>query len=179
MSPLAWCLRWGNSHIVWNTNFVRCVNTPSLVLEAAVIWYKKFHFIYSGTSIYRSRNDRFPACAVRNFWSRMKFHINNVTYSRIHRSPNYRFPALIVCKSRSRRSISRMDHLKKKNWSKVFINGFTFSLDYKFGNTVIQSRFARGPQLRVCVSVTSEPYFVASGSVLSRVISSIWFICFH
>jgi hypothetical protein len=87
---------------------------------------------------------------------------------------------LIVRKSRSRRSISRMDRLKKKNWSKVFIICFTFSLDYKFGNTVIQSRFARGPQLRVrVVSVTSEPYFVASGSVLSRVISSIWFICFH
>ena len=69
---------------------------------------------YSGTSIYRSRNDRFPACTVRHFWSQMKFHINNVIYSRIHCSPNYRFTALIVCKSRSRRSISRMDRLKKK-----------------------------------------------------------------
>jgi hypothetical protein len=68
---------------------------------------------YSGTSIYRSRNDRFPACTVRNFWSQIKFHINNVIYSRIHRSPNYRFPTLIVRKSRSRRSISRVDHLKK------------------------------------------------------------------
>ena len=47
--------------------------------------------IYSGTSIYRSRNIRFPACTVCHFWSRMKFHINNVIYSRIHRSPNYRF----------------------------------------------------------------------------------------
>ena len=72
------------------------------------------HLQYSGTSIYRSRNDRFPACTVRHFWSRIKFHINNVIYSRIHRSPNYRFTALIVCKSRSRRSISRMDRLKKK-----------------------------------------------------------------
>ena len=69
---------------------------------------------YSGTSIYRSRNNRFPACTVRHFWSRMKFHINNVIYSRIHRSPTYRFTALIVCKSRSRHSISRMDRLKKK-----------------------------------------------------------------
>ena len=72
------------------------------------------YMMYSGTSIYRSRNDRFPACIVRNFWSQMKFHINNVIYSRIHCSPNYRFPALIFCKSRSRRSISRVDRLKKK-----------------------------------------------------------------
>ena len=44
----------------------------------------------------------------------------------------------------------------------------------------MQSRFARGPQLRVrVISVISELYFVASGSVLSRVISSIWFICIH
>ena len=70
---------------------------------------------YSGISIYRSRNDRFSACTVRNFWSRIKFHINNVIYFRIHRFPNYRFSALIVCKSRSRRSISRVDRLKKKN----------------------------------------------------------------
>ena len=77
--------------------------------------------VYSGTSIYRSRNDRFPARTVRNFWSRMKFHINNVIYSRIHRSPNYRFPALIVCKSRSRRSISRMDRLKKKIEAKYLL----------------------------------------------------------
>jgi hypothetical protein len=69
---------------------------------------------HSGTSIYRSHNDRFPACTVRHFWSQMKFHINNIIYSRIHHSPNYRFTALIVCNSRSRRSISRMDRLKKK-----------------------------------------------------------------
>ena len=81
-----------------------------------------FSFIYSGTSIYRSRNDRFPASTVRHFWSRMKFHINNVIYSRIHRSPNYRFTALIVCKSRSRRSISRMDRLKKKIEAKYLLS---------------------------------------------------------
>jgi hypothetical protein len=47
----------------------------------------------------------------------------------------------------------------------------TFSLDYKFGKTVMQSRFARGPHLRVrIISVISELYFIASGSVLSRVI---------
>jgi len=68
---------------------------------------------YSRTSIYRSRIDRFPASTIRHFWSRIKFHINNVIYSRIHRSPNYRFPAFIVCKSTSRHRISRMDHLKK------------------------------------------------------------------
>jgi len=53
-------------------------------------------------------------------------------------------------------------------------------LDYKSGNTAMKSRFARGPQLRVRVSsIISEVYFVASDSALSRVISSIWFICFH
>jgi len=42
------------------------------------------------------------------------------------------------------------------------------SLDYKYGNTVMQSRFARDPQLRVRVlSVISELYFVASGSAFS------------
>ena len=69
--------------------------------------------IYSGTSIYCSRNDHFPACTVRHFGSRMNFHINNVIYCRIHHSPNYRFTILIVCKSRSWRSISRMDRLNK------------------------------------------------------------------
>ena len=106
-----------------------------------------FYHRYSGTSIYRSRNDRFPACTVRHFLSRMKFHINNVIYSHIHRSPNYHFTALIVCKSQSRRSISRMDRLKKKlkrsNYYLCYL-----SLDYKSGNTVMQSRFAHGPQLR-------------------------------
>jgi hypothetical protein len=70
--------------------------------------------LYSGTSIYRSRNDRFPACTVRHFWSRMKFHINNVIHSRIHHSPNYRFTAFIVCKTRSQRSISHTDRKKKE-----------------------------------------------------------------
>jgi len=53
-------------------------------------------------------------------------------------------------------------------------------LDYKSGNTVTQSHIALGPQLCVrVISIISELYFVASGSVLSRVISSIWFICFQ
>jgi len=40
------------------------------------------------------------SCMYRSpFLSWMKFHINNVIYSRIHRSPNYHFTALIVCKS--------------------------------------------------------------------------------
>jgi len=69
-----------------------------------------------------------------------------------------------------------MDRLKKKlkrsNYYLCYL-----SLDYKSGNKVMQSRFARGPQLRVrVISVISELYFVASGSVLSRVISSIWFV---
>ena len=119
------------------------------------------------------------ACTVCHFWSRMKSHINNVIFSHIHRSPNYHFTTLIICKSRSRRSISRMDCLKKKlKWSNYYLR--YLSLDYKSGNTVMQSRFARGPQLRVrIISVISELYFVVSGSVLSHVISSVWFICFH
>jgi hypothetical protein len=45
------------------------------------------------------------------------------------------------------------------------------TLDYKFGNRVMQSRFACGPQLRIYViSIISELYFIASGSVLSHVI---------
>jgi hypothetical protein len=71
-----------------------------------------------------------------------------------------------------------MDRLEKKIEAKCLL--FALPLDYKSGNTVMQSRFARGPQLRVrVISVISELSFVASGSVLSRVISSIWFICFH
>jgi len=92
---------------------------------------------YSGTSIYRSRIDRFPASTIRHFWSPINFHINNVIYSRFHRSPNYRFRAFIVYKSPSRHSISRMDRLKKK-WKRNIC--VTFSLDYKFGNTVKQPR---------------------------------------
>jgi len=73
-----------------------------------------------------------------------------------------------------------MDRLKKKKLKRSNYYLHYLSLDYKSGNTVMQSRFARGPQLRVYViSVISELYFVAGGSVLSRAISSIWFICFH
>ena len=77
-------------------------------------WLKIHHYTVEPRSIV-------PACTVRNFWSRIKFHINNIIYSRIHRSPNYRFPALIVCKSRSRRSISRVDRLKKKIEAKYLL----------------------------------------------------------
>ena len=67
------------------------------------------------------------------------------------------------------------DELKRSNYYLHYL-----SLDYKSGNTVMQSRFARGPQLRVpVISVISELYFVASGSVPFHVIPSIWFICFH
>ena len=94
--------------------FYTIINPSFFMYYIANIFEPGHSFKYSGTSIYRSRNDRFPACTVRHFWSRMKFRINNVIYSRIHRSPNYRFTALIVCKSWSLRSISRMDRLKKK-----------------------------------------------------------------
>jgi hypothetical protein len=72
-----------------------------------------------------------------------------------------------------------MDHLKKKlKRSNYYLH--YLSLNYKSGNIVTQSRYARGPQLRVhVINVISELYFIASGSVLSRVISSIWFICVH
>jgi hypothetical protein len=130
---------------------------------------------YSGTSIYHPRNNRFPACTVRHFWSQMKFLINNVIYSRIHHSPNYRFTALIVFKSRSRHSISRMDRLKKKLKRCIYYLRCLWTI-----NLAMQSHFTHGPQLCVhIISVISELYFVASGSVLSRVLSSIWFICFH
>jgi hypothetical protein len=84
--------------------------------------------IYSGTSIYRSSINHFPAYTIRHFWSRIKFHINNVIYSRIHRSPNYRFTAFIVCKSRSQHSISRMDRLKKKLNRSIYLHYILFGL---------------------------------------------------
>jgi hypothetical protein len=106
----------------------------------------------------------------------MKFHINTVIYSRIHYSLNYRFTAF-VCTSLSRHSISRMDRLKKKKLKRSNYYLHYHSLDYKSGNTVMQSRFARGPQLHFhVISVISKLYFVGNGSVLSRVISSIWFV---
>ena len=76
---------------------------------------------YSGIAIYRFDIDRFSARTFRNFWFRIKFHINNVIYFRIHRSPNYRFSALIICKSRSRRGIFRMERLKKKIEAKYLL----------------------------------------------------------
>jgi len=106
-----------------------CVRTWLTIFEAACTWLfdigsglclpSPLH--YSGISIYHSRSDRFPACTIRHFCSRMKFHINNVIYSRIHCSLDYRFTALIVCKSRSQRSISRMDRLKKKFEAKYLL----------------------------------------------------------
>jgi hypothetical protein len=67
--------------------------------------------IYSGISIYRPRNVRFPVFTVCHLWSRIKFHINNVIYFRIHQSPNCRFSAFIAYKSRSQHSISHMNFL--------------------------------------------------------------------
>jgi len=87
---------------------------PTSQYTAAIHYLQLFHIsIHSRTSIYCSRINRFPASTIRHFWSRIKFHINNVIYSRFHRSPNYRFPAFIICKSTSRHRISRMDRLKK------------------------------------------------------------------
>ena len=189
---IAWCCRKLSLLmlllVTYSTKQVFCVSVLCYYIKYGpcteiLLWfmniYKYFLFHYSGTSIYHSRNDRFPACTVCHLWSRMKFHINNIIYSCIHRSLNYRFTAFIVCNSQSRRSISRMDRLKRKlkrsNCCVRYI-----ALDYKSGNTVMQSRFARGLQLHIrVISIISELYLVASGSVLSRVISSIWFICFR
>jgi hypothetical protein len=55
---------------------------------------------------------------MRHLRSRIKFHINNVIYFRIHRSPNCCFFAFIACKSQSRHSISQMDFLEWFVWEK-------------------------------------------------------------
>ena len=106
---------------IWWWNFNASENSSEIPWKFwNVVWRWWFWLImwkmmkYSGIAIYRFDIDRFSACTVRNFWSRIKFHINNGIYFRIHRSPNYRFSALIICKSRSRRGIFRMDRLKKK-----------------------------------------------------------------
>jgi hypothetical protein len=74
--------------------------------------------VYSGISIYWPRNVRFPVFTMRHLWSRIKFHVNNVIYICTHRSPNCRFSAFIVCKSRSQHSISHMDFLAWFVWEK-------------------------------------------------------------
>jgi hypothetical protein len=76
------------------------------------------HGWYSGISIYRSRNVRFLVFIVRHLWSQIKFHINNVIYFCIHRSPNLSFIRLYRCKSRSRHSICHMDFLAWFVWEK-------------------------------------------------------------
>jgi hypothetical protein len=63
----------------------------------------------------------FPVFTMHHLWSRIKFHINNVIYFRIHRSPNCRFSAFIACKSRSRHSISLMAHLRKKLKRAIYV----------------------------------------------------------
>jgi hypothetical protein len=129
----------------------------------------------SGTSIYRSRNHRFPACTGRHFWSRMKFHINNVIYSRIHHSqtivlmhwsfvnhdPDAAFPTWIVW--------------KKKTEAKYLLFVLPSIWTINMVTQLMQSRFARSPQLHVrIISDIFELYFVASGSVLSHVIYFLW-----
>jgi hypothetical protein len=46
---------------------------------------------YSGISIYQPRNVRFPVFTMHHHWFRIKSHINNVIYFRIHRSPKLSF----------------------------------------------------------------------------------------
>jgi hypothetical protein len=74
-------------------------------------------YIYSGISIYQP-NVRFLVFTVRHVWSRIKFHINNVIYFRINRSPELSLSTFIACKSRSRHSISHMDFLTWFVWEK-------------------------------------------------------------
>jgi hypothetical protein len=82
------------------------------------IVYWNYKYYYNAISIYRPLNVRFPVFTMRHLWSQIKFHINNVIYFRIHRSPNCRFSAFIACKSRSRHSISCMDFLAWFVWEK-------------------------------------------------------------
>jgi hypothetical protein len=66
-----------------------------------------------------------------------------------------------------------MDHLKKKFEAKYFLFALPSLWTINLATHLMQSRFARGPQLRVrVISVISKLCFVASGSVLSRVMSS-------
>jgi hypothetical protein len=74
--------------------------------------------VYSWISIYRSHNVRFLVFIMRHLWSRIKFHINNVIYFRIHRSPDLSFFRLYRCKSRSRHSICHIDFLAWFVWEK-------------------------------------------------------------
>ena len=139
-----------------NTDCMSRFNTKSEILYSTIFHRKsktcewKWHTVYSGTSIYRSCNDHFPACTVRHFWSQMKFHTNNIIYSRIHRSLNYRFTALIVCKSQSRCSISRMDRLKKKlRWSIYYLRYLLFGLQiWQHSNAVTPHTLPSVPRLR-------------------------------
>jgi hypothetical protein len=84
-------------------------------MEAVMAPYRKE---YGGISIYRPRNICFLVFTVRHLWSRIKFHINNIIYFHIHRSPNCRFSAFIACKSRSWHSICHMDFLTWFIWEK-------------------------------------------------------------
>jgi len=74
---------------------------------------KKYMSVIVSSSVSQQTHHVILILSLFLFLCHIKCHINNVIYSRIHRSPNYRFPAFIVCKSPSRHSISRMDRLKK------------------------------------------------------------------
>jgi len=130
--------------------------------------------VYSGILIYRSYNDCLPACTVRHFWSRMKFHINNVIYSCIHRPPNYCFTALTVCKSRSWHSISRMDRLKKKIEAKYLL----FALPSLWTINVARQQCSHTSHMALSsgsVSLASFPNLTSLQVVLCFVM---WFLVF-
>jgi hypothetical protein len=111
------CISWlikvtGNNDARWKLE-INIFENSTYVANQQIHSYNICFIIYSRTSIHRSRIGRFPAFTVFYFWSRNKSHINNVIYSCIYRSANDRFPALIVCKLRSLRSISRINCQKK------------------------------------------------------------------
>jgi hypothetical protein len=65
--------------------------------------------LYSVLSIYRPCILRFSVFTVRHLRSRIKSHINNVIFSRIHRFLEQPFSRIHSCKKRSRHSISRIN----------------------------------------------------------------------
>jgi hypothetical protein len=68
----------------------RVIQLQSYNATAQVCTHLKL-IIHSGISIYRSHNVRFLVFIIHHLCSRIKFHINNVIYFCIHRSPDLSF----------------------------------------------------------------------------------------
>jgi hypothetical protein len=95
------------------------MSVSKLQLKCAVV------LVYSGISVYRSRNVHFLVFIVRHLWSRIKFHINNVIYFCIHRSPDLSFSAFIVVNHVPDTAFATWIFLHglfvKNNWSELFM----------------------------------------------------------